>query len=174
MGADQRAEARKDAIIARLIEARACILAAVSSLPTDRQDDVFLGVWSVKDLLAHLVGWDFANIEAAEAVLAGSLPSFYAHRDRGWRTYNAGLVARYRQDDLAALVRSVEQSHQALIAFLSKVDSEAFDRDMGLRAGRFKVTIARLLDAEAQDELTHCRQVRAFVERGGASEGEEP
>ena len=65
------AQAKKEGILADLVETREKILDAASSLSPADQDRVFLGVWSVKDLLAHLVGWDFANLEAAQAILAG-------------------------------------------------------------------------------------------------------
>lgn len=157
-----KAEAKKEEIISGLIEARGCILRAASSLPTEKQDEVFLGVWSVKDLLAHLVGWDYTNIEAAREILDGKLPSFYAHYDRDWKSYNAGLVKRYKKEDFADLLSSVEDSHRELIEFLRTVPAEEFDRDRGLRAGRYKVTIARLLQVEINDEKKHCVQIRVW------------
>jgi len=153
------AQAKKQKIIAELVEARGKILDAVSSLSPADQDRVFLGVWSVKDLLAHLVGWDFANLEAAKAILAGQLPGFYAHYDRDWRTYNARLVAEYKREDLADLLASVEDSHQKLIGFLETIHAEEFDRDRGMRFKGYKVTIARTLEAELEDEREHHRQI---------------
>ena len=47
---------RKEEIIAGLIAARGKILEVAEALPAEKQDEVFLGVWSLKDLLAHLVG----------------------------------------------------------------------------------------------------------------------
>ena len=160
-----RAQARKDEIISELVETRRRILDTASSLPPEKQDEVFLGVWSVKDLLAHLAGWDFTNLEAAKAVLAGELPSFYAYRDRDWKTYNARLVAEYERDDFAELLASVEDSLQELVDFLETIPAEEFDKDGGVRHKRYKVTIARLLQAEISDEKTHHKQVEEFRER---------
>ena len=39
------------------------ILDAASSPSPEQQDEVFLGIWSVKDPLAHLAGWDVTNID---------------------------------------------------------------------------------------------------------------
>jgi hypothetical protein len=165
---DVAAQAKKDKIIAELIETRGKILDAASSLSPADQDRVFLGVWSVKDLLAHLVGWDFANLEAAQAILAGQIPGFYAHYDRDWRTYNARLVAEYKREDFADLLASVEDSHQKLIGFLETIPAEEFDRDRGVRFKGYKVTIARTLEAELEDEKTHHTQVDEFRERRAA------
>jgi hypothetical protein len=57
----------------------------------------------------------------------------------------------------------VEGSHGELIAYLKTVPAEEFERDRGLRAGRYKVTIARLLRAETDDEKKHCAQIREFL-----------
>jgi hypothetical protein len=137
-------------------------------LAPEDQDELFLGVWSVKDLLAHLAGWDFSNLEAAQAILAGKVPAFYAYHDRDWKTYNAGLVTEYKREDLADLLAWVEDSHQQLVNFLKTIPAEEFDKDKGVRFKGYKVTIARLLQAEIEDEKSHHRQVEEFVERKAA------
>lgn len=165
-------QARKDAIIAALGEARRKILDAAAALPPAKQDEVFLGLWSVQDLLAHLVGWDFTNLAAVQEIIAGQLPSFYAHHDRDWRTYNAGLVASYKREDFSDLLSSVQDSHQRLVDFLRTVPAEEFGQDRGLRFRGYKVTIARLLQVEASDEEVHYQQIQAWLhppkQEGGA------
>ena len=110
-------QVKKDKVIAALGEARCKIMEAAAALPPAKQDEVFLGVWSEQDLLAHLVGWDDTNLAAVQEILAGQLPSFYAHHDRDWRTFNAGLVAQYKRE-MAALLASMQDSHRRLVYFL--------------------------------------------------------
>jgi len=160
-----KAQARKEKIISELVETRRKILDAASSLSPVEQDEIFLGIWSAKDLLAHLVGWDSTNLEAAKGILAGRLPNFYSYHDRDWKTYNARLVAEYKRDDFAGLVLSVEHSHQRLIDFLKTIPAEEFDKDRGVRFKGYKVTIARLLQVEIDDEKTHLTQVEEFRDR---------
>lgn len=169
-----RAQAKKDKIISGLVETRRKILDAASSLPPAEQDEIFLGIWSVKDLLAHLVGWDFTNLEAAKEILVGKTPNFYSHHDSDWKTYNARLVAEYKRDDFADLLSSVEDSHQKLIDFLKTIPAEEFDKDRGVRFGGYKVTIARLLQVEIDDEKTHLTQVEEFRDKDNPSSGEKP
>ena len=156
------AQAKKDEIISGLVEARRKILDAASSLLPAEQDEIFLGVWSVKDLLAHLVGWDLANIEAVEAILAGRLPAFYVHHDRDWKTFNARLVAEHKKDDFADLITSVQDSHQKLVDFLRAIPADEFDRDRDVRFKGYKVTIARTLQVEVDDERIHHTQIEEF------------
>ncbi len=150
------AQAEKDKIIGGLVEARSKILEAASLLSPTERDEVFLGVWSVRDLLAHLVGWDYTNLNAVQEILAGQKPGFWAHYDRDWKSYNARLVAEYRRDDFSELVAAVEASHRALIDYLQMVPADAYVK---------RKQIATLLRAETRDEEVHHRQVEAFRTR---------
>jgi hypothetical protein len=153
------AQAQKDEIIRGLVKARKKILDAVSLLSPAQQDEVFLGVWSVKDLLAHLAGWDYTNLEAMQEILAGQKPSFFEHHDRDWKSYNARLVAEYRRDDFAELLALLKESHQKLIEFL-----QALPADEYLKRKR----IASLLRLEIRDCEEHHRQVEDFIEQSAA------
>lgn len=156
------AQAKKEQVIADLIGARRQILDAAARLPAGQQDRVFLGAWSVRDLLAHLVGWDLANLAAADEVLAGQLPAFYAYHDRDWQTFNARLVAEHKRAGWTDMVATVEGSHRALVERVRAIPAEELDRDKGVRFRGWKVTIARLLQAEAGDEKQHAAQIREF------------
>lgn len=170
MGTKKQQE--KDEIISALKVARRKILDVAYSLPPEKRGEIFLGTWSVEDLLAHLIGWDYTNIEATRSILAGETPEFYSHHDRGWASYNAQLVELYKRADYEELLSSVEESHRALIAFLRRVPEEEFGRDTGVRFKRYKVTVARLLLVEAEDEEEHARQIKEFSEPEAASPGE--
>src|SRR5574341_573016 len=154
---------KKDEIVTGLMQARRKILDTASALSPEQQGKVFLGVWSVKDLLAHLAGWDYTNIRAVKELLAGKLPNFYSYYDRDWKTYNARLVVEYRKDNFAELVSSISKSHQALVDFLKTVPAEEFERDRRVRFRGYKVTIARLLQVEMDDEKTHYSQIRRLA-----------
>ena len=154
--------ATKDEVLSLLAEARRKILVAASALLPDQQDTVFLGEWSAKDLLAHLIGWDFANREAAEAILAGRLPGFYAYHDRDWRTYNARLVAEHRREDFVELLDAIRGSHGQLMEYLQAIPDDEFVKDRGLRYKGWRVTVASILRAEASDEEEHCRQLETL------------
>jgi len=159
-----KSQTTKQELISALLETRTTILHEASQLSPTVQDTVFLGEWSVVDLIAHLIGWDFANLAAAKDIQAGKLPAFYAHYDEDWKTYNAELVAKYKRDDFEELLALVRDSQRQLIAYLENIPSQAFEKDFGVRTGRnYKVTIARLLQAEWKDEQEHLRQIQDFV-----------
>lgn len=153
---------RKNQILSSLIETRQNILAEVSKLSETERNQVFLGVWSVKDLLAHFIGWDETNLHAVKSVLDGQLPAFYEHRDRDWQTYNAMLVKKHKKDSIKELLPAVKKSQENLIEFLQTIPSENFKKDFGVRFRGYKVTIQRLLEAERGDEQTHYQQIVDF------------
>ena len=68
----------KAEILSGLSQVRKEIIESLSCLPEPRQNERFLGEWSLKDLLAHFAGWDQANLEAIQALQSGRLPAFYA------------------------------------------------------------------------------------------------
>jgi hypothetical protein len=150
------AQAEKDAIISGLVTARRKVTDAARALSAAQQDEVFLGIWSVKELLAHLAGWDDTNIQAVQEILAGEKPSFWQHYDHDWQSYNAQLVAEYRRDDFADLLAVVEDAHRRLIDFLQTVPAEEYVK---------KRKILTLLRTEIKDEHEHCRQVEEFRSR---------
>lgn len=159
-----KSEADKHGLLSNLIETRIAILQEASQLSPMAQDTVFLGIWSVKDLIAHLVGWDFTNLPASNDIQSGKLPEFYAHYDKDWKTYNAELVAKYKRDDFEELLALPRDSHSQLIAYLETVPAEVFEKDFGVRSGRnYKITIARLLRAELKDEQEHLKQIQDFA-----------
>ena len=156
--------ALKNEIISNLVDVRKNILEVARTIPPEKQDRVCLGVWSIRDLLAHLAGWDYTNLAAAKDILAGNLPEFYAHIDRDWKTYNASLVEKYKRDDFSELLTLISSSHQQLVNYLKTLPAEVFTRDTGVRSSGHKVTIARLLQAEARDEQVHLQQIHEFLE----------
>lgn len=156
------AQIKKEQLLAKLKEIRASILAEASALSAEKQNKVFLGIWSIKDLLAHLAGWDYTNMEAASYVLAGKLPPFYAHHDRDWAKYNAMLVAKYKRDNIEELIGLVKDSQRELLEYIQTVPLSAFNKDFGVRFRGYKVTIQKLLEAEIKDEQVHCQQILDF------------
>lgn len=160
-----KAQLRRDALIADLIETRRKIIDVASSLPPTRQDQVFLGIWSIKDLLAHLIGWLEENRKAVKVIRAGRLPEFYAYKDHDWQTYNAYLVSRYKRGNMTELLSTLQASQQKFIKSIQAVPIEALEQDFGVRFKRYKVTIVRLLQAELKDEKVHCAQMEAFRDK---------
>jgi hypothetical protein len=110
---------RKEQILSKWLQTRQSILAEAPRLSEKQQDEVFLGIWSIKDLLAHLTGWDRTNLDAIQSVLEGRIPAFYKYHDRDWRTYNALLVREYKRDSFKELLTLLKDFQEQMVEFLS-------------------------------------------------------
>lgn len=155
-------------LLVELAAARLSVLDAARTLPPDRLDEAFLGTWSVKDLLAHLIGWDITNLCAIQEMLEGNYPSFFQYYDTDWKSYNARLVQMHRVEPFSALLQAVERSHQQLLTFLQALPEETFLSLKVVRPGGKRTLAARtLLAAEARDERIHAAQVEAFFKNPG-------
>jgi hypothetical protein len=158
-------EDRKAEIINALAAARQSIFTAVECVPPWQDEQPCIGRWCIKDLLAHLIGWDHTNLEAVQQILAGERPRFFLSFDTDWHTYNDLLVSLYRKDSLSALRADAGESHQRLVAFLrSLTASQVLTGRSSPENGR-PVSIRSLLLAETKDELEHAEQVRIFFEK---------
>lgn len=81
-----------------LAAARQQILDLVGEVPPDQRDVIFLGQWCIKDLLAHMIGWDATNQRSVREILSGERPFFFQYYDKDWQRYNALLVSTYRRE----------------------------------------------------------------------------
>jgi hypothetical protein len=158
-------EKKKKKLLDELRKVRREILLAARRVPHEARDIVFVGDWSILDMLAHLVGWDFANKQAAQEILDDRVPSFYSRQDKGWVSFNAELVSKHKQDSIEKMIASTEASHEELLHYLESLQYEELFRDQGVRKGTYKVIISRLMEVEKKDEIKHLEQIKQFLDR---------
>jgi hypothetical protein len=154
---------KKRAMIDDLVMARTAILELARTFPGELEAEHFLGVWSIKDLIAHLIGWDKTNIEAITEIMEGNYPTFLRYYDKDWKTYNEQLVRVYRKASLAALLKDAEASHGQFMAFLDALPADTVVKGKVRSETGRTITIANLLRAEATDERGHAIQVGIFL-----------
>lgn len=161
-------EDHKNELIDALVAARNGVMKAVASLPPDRVDKIFLGVWSVNDLLAHLVGWDYTNLQAVQEILAGRYPTIFQNYDKDWRSYNARLIEEYKpvgsngSESFSIILDETADSHKRLVSFLESLSAENLVNGKARSEKGRTITIRNLLRAEANDERVHSEQIIAF------------
>lgn len=158
-------EDHKRFLIDHLRLARKRLLGAVQQIPPEYRDRAFIGDWSVKELVAHLTGWDYTNLQAAQEIMAGQRPQFFKEYDADWRSYNAWLVETYRVEPFEELMAAVAASHEKFTAYLRSLSADDILRRASPKAQGRSVTIRSLLRAETEDEREHGAQVLAFLEK---------
>ena len=151
-------------LIDSLAETREAIKTAAQSVAIGRRTEPFVGAWNLCDLLAHLVGWDYTNVEAVFEFRQGKLPSFYEAHDPGWKRYNATLLERHGTDNWDALNVALSLSGQAVVTMLRTLSDDEVTESPVRWRGR-PVSIATILRAAIRDEREHLEQIRQFSSR---------
>ena len=153
-------------LIDSFVRMREALLRAADGVPAELRTKPFVGQWNLMDLLAHLVGWDYTNVNAIEELKAGSMPAFYSQYDPGWATYNRQLVERYGAGDWQALRAAIDQSQEAVVGMMRLLTPEELAREVldprRARGGR-PVSIAGIFRAAITDERQHVNQIRTFL-----------
>jgi len=70
-------EEKKLNLIEKYLDNRQAILEAAESLPEHTHSMAFVGEWTIRELLAHLCGWDHTFLESFQQILQGKLPDFF-------------------------------------------------------------------------------------------------
>ena len=151
-------------LVDAFVRGRETLLRAAEGVPPHLRETPFVGHWNVMDLLAHLVGWDYTNLNAVEEFKAGRVPDFYRHYDPGWAAYNQQLIDRYGASDWQALLGALRESQEAVTGMLRLLTPEEMTRELSGPGRRRPVTIAGIVRAAIRDEREHAQQVRAFVD----------
>ena len=155
---------KKSLLIENLRSVRQNVLTLACRADQETAEEVFLGSWSILDILAHLEGWDYTNIEASKQILRGEVPDFYSQYNKDWSYFNSQLVSKFKVSSLSKMVDNVRKSHNTFVDYLSTLTPEEIFHDQGVRRERYKVIISRLLDAEIKDNIEHSEQIEKYLE----------
>ncbi len=127
--------------------------AALGGLDAARLAEVWLGTWSIKDILAHISGWHRELGPALERMARGEKPipegTNYEDVD-GW---NARFAAAKKDTPLSEVLREFDASHEYFMAQTAKVPAERFV------PGKTAYQIVDLISAHHYKE--HGDQIRA-------------
>jgi hypothetical protein len=120
-----------------------------------------VGVWSVKDVLAHIGFWERYGANIIRDAMRGSTPDLVA--DDETERNNASVVAQYYQRSLAAVIADWQQAREDLleeIAELSEADLNDPDR-FPWSEGR--TLLDRIAGNSFGHEQEHIEQIRAWM-----------
>ncbi len=84
--------------------------------------------WTIKELLAHLAGWDDATIQALQALELGNEPPLLAMR--GIDFYNSQTVAERAELNYDQIVKEWELIRKQLIALLNEMPEELVQKQI--------------------------------------------
>jgi hypothetical protein len=84
------------------------------------------GVWSVRDLLAHVSWWEDELLKHLPEILAGIRPQRYSVLYGGIDAFNALMTEKWAALTLAEVQHKVQATHMAVIEYLQSIPEEHF------------------------------------------------
>src|SRR5262245_41303975 len=122
-----------------------------------------VGVWSVKDALAHIAFWERYGVRILKAVRYGEIPQLEA--EDSTETCNASVVAQYYLTPMGAVIASWNEAREDLldqIAGLSDIDLNDPDR-FPWNEGRS--LLDRIAGNSYEHEREHIEQIREWMKQ---------
>jgi hypothetical protein len=121
----------------------------------DPGKEIFPG-WRIKQLLAHITGWDEATIDALRAHELGLSPSIPAIHSLN--EYNNLTTSTRRDLSLDQVLVEWRQKRQVLLAILEQMPEERFLESIAVPWGE-RTTITRLVEIFSHHEKEHARDI---------------
>jgi hypothetical protein len=150
---------KKAPLIQRLDEARAQMRALLAEV--DPRAEIYPG-WTMKEILAHIAGWDDAVAASLRAHAGGQEPGTPALE--GIDAYNIQSVATRQALAYDQVVREWELAREQLKAAIDAMPAEKFDERLLVPWGG-RGTIPRLVHIFAEHEEEHAAEVREIITR---------
>ncbi len=145
----------KTQLLQQFDAARSQMRAALPGI--DTKMEIYPG-WTIKELLAHLAGWDDATIAALKAFLASSAPPVPAVR--GIDVYNSETVAERAPLDYDHIVKEWEWVRGQLMELLTGMPSDFLASNIVSPWGP-TFPVHRLIEIMAEHEEEHAVHVQA-------------
>jgi hypothetical protein len=127
---------------------------ALHGLNEEQMAEVWLGEWSIKEIVAHMTGWHREMVPALERLARGErpLPEGVSYDDVD--AWNARFVVGTRDREVTDLLLELDRSHEEFMLAADRVPADRFE------SGR---TAHRLVDgSSARHYREHADQVLAW------------
>jgi hypothetical protein len=152
---DQREE-----LIAILQRSQAKMIALLDEVDLNRK---IYPLWTIREMLAHLSGWDDAVIAFIQALMAGYVPATPA--SRGINVYNAETVATRESLDYDHIYREYIETRSQLIELLKIVPEEKITAQYTLPWGE-PGTLVDIVNIFGPHEEEHADDVEKIIAQG--------
>ncbi|OLE36566.1 MAG: hypothetical protein AUG00_10345 [Candidatus Rokubacteria bacterium 13_1_20CM_2_70_7] len=127
---------------------------ALRGLNEEQMTEVWLGTWSVKDIVAHMSGWHREMGAALERIARGERPVPEGVRYDDVDAWNAGFAAAARDAKVADVLLEFDKSHASFMHVAATVSAERY------QPGKTAYKIVDLNSAHHYKE--HGDQIRAW------------
>jgi|SRR5215471_7668273 len=91
------------------------------------------GVWSVKDIIAHVTWWEQEALKHLPLITKGGRPRTYATEYGGIDAFNAAMTEQKPRLSLSEVLRQRDETHQQLVLYIESVPEEHCTSDTRFR-----------------------------------------
>src|SRR4030095_17255552 len=91
------------------------------------------GIWSVKDIIAHVTWWEEEALKHLPIINKGGRPPRYSAEYGGIDAFNVLMTEQRRGLSLSDVLRQRDETHRQLIAYVQSAPEEQFTRDTRFR-----------------------------------------
>ena len=120
-----------------------------------------VGVWSVKDVLAHIAFWERYGATIVRDAMRGSTPDLVA--DDETERNNASVVAQYYQRSLAAVISDWQQAREDLIEAIEDLEDEDLNDPDRFPWSEGRSLLDQIAGNSFDHEQEHIEQIRAWM-----------
>lgn len=146
-------------IISYLNFGRNCLLESIEGLSLREMTEIpIYPAWNVKDVAAHIIGWDRRVIAVLPLIVAdraGEVPGVEV------QAHNAQSVAAGRKKTVPQLLVEIGQTHQQIMSLISGLDYREIDRRHE-RNGRVITIRSYIIQIMVDHERQHAAEIEQW------------
>lgn len=148
----------RDELVARLERSRAMMIACLDEIDRNRK---IYPLWTVREILAHLSGWDDATIAFIRTILEGGQPGLTLAA-QGIDVYNAETVSTREGLSYDHIYREYLETRRALLDLIRQMPEERITQEYVLPWGGYG-TLVDMVNIFAPHEEQHAEDVRKII-----------
>ena len=149
----------RENILSKLNAARQEIIDRLPDAESHKDKELFPG-WTLKEMLAHMTGWDDANIASLRAHILENEPDTPARC--GINKYNAITVPRRADMDYRQVRLEWEQTRAVMVDIIRGMPEERFLQAFTLPWGE-KGTVTYMLKVFIHHEHSHATDIKEWL-----------
>lgn len=138
-------------------QSRAAMTAHLKEIDKNRK---IYPLWTIREIIAHLSGWDDAAIGMLNALIKGEIPPTPAMR--GAVVYNDETVSTREGLSYDHILREYSSTRERLLELIHSAPEEVFTQEAVLPWGD-QATFERMAIFLASHELEHAEDVRKII-----------
>jgi hypothetical protein len=147
----------RDILLSSFDKARARIEALLPKI--DPHKEIYPG-WTLKDILAHMTGWDDVTIDTLRSHVANgplTIPTI-----RNLDEFNALTVSSHKNMDYEPVLKEWRHTRHVLHTILEQLTEDEFLRPVMVPWGR-KAPVTSLVNIFRKHEEEHARDIQAWL-----------